>query len=159
MPELFHALNASYRLVRAGGLAALLASAGAIVLPAKAQDANGAKPASTEPAPKLIVATPLAGPLSQGLVVIPYQVENIRILPVFGKVAAAVSPRLGHLHISVDDAPWHWLDASGEPLVLQGLPAGPHKITFDLANANHAILTSETVKLVVPEGAPGHQGH
>ncbi len=44
MPERIHALNAAYRLARAGGLAALLAAAAAsIAAPAKAQDANGGK--------------------------------------------------------------------------------------------------------------------
>jgi hypothetical protein len=44
MPELIHALNATYRLASAGGLAALLASAivTVIAMPAKAQDTNGA---------------------------------------------------------------------------------------------------------------------
>jgi hypothetical protein len=35
-----------------------------------------------------------------------------------------VTPRIGHLHIVVDDAPWHWADASGEPLILNGFPRG-----------------------------------
>jgi hypothetical protein len=160
MPELTRSLNTAYRLARAGGLATLLAAAAAIAVPAKAQEANGAKPAGAEPAPKLIVAAPLAGPLSKGLVVLPYRAENIRLLAVYGAAAAQVTPRLGHLHISVDDSPWHWIEASGEPLVLQGLPAGPHKITFELANAAHAVLLTETVKLLIPEGgAAVHQGH
>jgi hypothetical protein len=28
-----------------------------------------------------------------------------------------VSPRVGHIHVTVDDAPWHWADGSGEPLI------------------------------------------
>ena len=34
----------------------------------------------------------------------------MRIVPVFGKGALDVSPRIGHVHISVDDAPWHFVD-------------------------------------------------
>ena len=68
--------------------------------------------------------------------VIQYRAENLRIVPVFGAAALAVSPRIGHIHVTVDDAPWHWLDASGEPLVLTGLSAGPHKILIELVNAS-----------------------
>ena len=34
--------------------------------------------------------------------------------PVFGKGALDVSPRLGHVHIAVDDAAWHFVQASGQ---------------------------------------------
>ena len=37
-----------------------------------------------EPPPKLIVDPPLPGPLARGAVLIPYRVENFRILPVLG---------------------------------------------------------------------------
>jgi hypothetical protein len=37
-----------------------------------------------EPAPKLVVEPPLPGPLARGAVLIPYRVENLRILPVLG---------------------------------------------------------------------------
>ena len=33
--------------------------------------------------------------------------------------------------MTVDDAPWLWADASGEPVVLNGLSPGPHKIRLD----------------------------
>ena len=65
-----------------------------------------------EPAPKLIVDPPLPGPLAKGVVWIQWRVENVRILPVFGKGALNVSPRVGHLHVHVDDLPWWWADAS-----------------------------------------------
>jgi hypothetical protein len=55
-----------------------------------------------ESAPKLIVDPPLPGPLARGAVLIPYQVENFRIVPVLGAGAADVSPRVGHLPIIVD---------------------------------------------------------
>jgi Family of unknown function (DUF6130) len=82
----------------------------------------------TEPAAKIVIDAPLAEPLaSRGVVVIPYCAENMRIAPVFGSGALGVSPRVGHIHVTVDDAPWRWADASGTPLILQGLPPGPHK--------------------------------
>jgi hypothetical protein len=60
-------------------------------------------PIDNEPPPRLIVELPLPGPLAQGVVFIPYRVENLRILPVAGPAARNVSPRVGHLHITVDD--------------------------------------------------------
>jgi hypothetical protein len=77
----------------------------------------------TEPAAKLVIDAPLAEPLaSRGVVVISYCAENMRIAPVFGAGAFTVSPRVGHIHVTVDDASWHWADASGTPLILRGLP-------------------------------------
>jgi hypothetical protein len=107
----------------------------------------------TEPQPpaKIIVDPPLAEPLAHGQVFIQYRAENLRIVPVFGPNALDVSPRIGHIHVTVDDAPWHWADASGEPLILVGLPAGPHKVQIILANANHQPLDRATVEFVVPE--------
>ena len=67
-------------------------------------------PIDDEPAPTLIVEPPLPGPLAQGVAFIPYRVENLRILPVGGPAARNLSPRVGHLHITVDDLPWQWAD-------------------------------------------------
>jgi len=43
---------------------------------------------ANEPAPGLVVDAPLPGPLARGAVLIPYRVENVRILPVLGADAA-----------------------------------------------------------------------
>ena len=76
-----------------------------------------------EPAAKIVIDAPLAEPLaSRGVVIIAYCAENMRIAPVFGSGALAVSPRVGHIHVAVDEAPWHWADASGTPLILRGCP-------------------------------------
>jgi hypothetical protein len=113
-----------------------------------------------QPPAKIIVDPPLAEPLSRGQVFIQYRAENLRIVPVFGPNALDVSPRIGHIHVIVDDAPWHWADTSGEPLILVGLPAGPHKVQIILANANHQPLDRATVEFVVPEtnAAKSHHG-
>ena len=68
-------------------------------------------------------ALPLAEPLaSRGVVIIQYGTENLHIVPVFGPNALAVSPRVGHIHVRVDDTSWVWADASGNPIILMGLP-------------------------------------
>jgi len=70
---------------------------------------------------------------------------------VFGPTTLAVSPHIGHLHVTVDDMPWHWADASGVPLIIQGLPPGPHRLLVELADANHHILDQCTVEFVIPD--------
>lgn len=103
-------------------------------------------PIESEPAPRLIVEPPLPGPLARGAALIPYRVENLRILPVLGAGALNVSPRVGHLHVTVDDLPWHWGDFSGDnTIVVVGLPPGQHKVLIELANPEHHILTGQTV--------------
>jgi uncharacterized protein DUF6130 len=106
---------------------------------------------ATEPAAKLVVDAPLAEPLaSRGVVVIPYCAENMRISPVFGPGALTVSPRVGHIHVTIDAAPWLWADASGTPIILQGLPPGPHTVLIELVNANHEVVDKGTVRFDVP---------
>lgn len=122
-----------------------------------ARDICGPSPliaVENEAAPKLIVDLPLPEPLSRGKVFIQYRTENLRVLPVFGKGALDVSPRIGHLHITVDDAPWHFVDSSGETVILVGLEPGPHKVLFELADPTHRVITSETVTFTVPDERP-----
>jgi hypothetical protein len=114
----------------------------------------------TEPPAKLIIDPPLPGPLaSRGVVIIQYCAQNLHIAPVFGPDAVAVSPRVGHVHVRLDDAPWVWADASGNPVILMGLPPGPHKVLLELEDANHHTLDKGTVTFVVPEkiAAEKHQ--
>jgi hypothetical protein len=103
-----------------------------------------------EAPPKLIVDPPLAEQLAKGLVFIQYATENLRVVPVFGKGALDVSPRIGHVHITVDDAPWHFVDASGETVIVVGLPPGPHKVLFELADPTHHVIDSKTVSFDIP---------
>ena len=108
-------------------------------------------PLASEPPAKIIVNAPLADALVRGLVVIQYRTENLRIVPVFGPGAVNVSPRIGHLHITVDDGPWQRVDASGEPLIVQGLSPGPHRVLLELADPMHRVIDHAVVDLVIPE--------
>jgi hypothetical protein len=108
-----------------------------------------------EPAPKLIVDPPLPGPLARGAVLIQYRLENFRILPVLGAAAVSVSPRAGHLHVTVDDLPWRWGDFSNtNTIVVVGLPPGEHKILIELSDPEHRIFTGQTVTFTVPGTKP-----
>jgi len=130
-----------------------------------AKEIRGASPYAAikdEPAPKLFVDPPLPDLLDHGVVWIQWRVENVNIVPVFGKGALNVSPRVGHLHISVDDLPWLWADASNINTVdLAGMPPGPHKVHIELVNANHEVFPgqSKTVTFTVPKGASHSQFH
>src|SRR3954468_11695897 len=103
-------------------------------------------PVDNEPMPRLTVEAPLPGPLAEGVVVIPYRVENVRILPVAGPAARNLSPRVGHLHITVDDLPWLWADfGQSNSIVLAGMPRGPHKVLIQLGGAEGTVFPSQTV--------------
>ena len=108
--------------------------------------------------PKIVIDPPLAEPLaSRGVVIIQYCAENLHIVPVFGANAVAVSPRVGHIHVALDEATWVWADASGNPIILQGLSSGPHKVRIDLVDANHRPLDKRSITFVVPEKTAAEQ--
>jgi hypothetical protein len=124
-----------------------------------AREVRGApavEPLRNEAPAKIVVDPPLAEPLSHGRVVIQYRTENLHIAPVFGPAALAVSPRVGHLHVTVDDASWVWAELSGEPVILGGLAPGTHKVRLQLENANHELLDQGSVKFTVPASAAPH---
>ena len=147
---------------------ASLLSVAAVVLYAtaalaqSARDGCGPTPVipltSEEPPAKIVTYPPLAEPLaSRGVAIIQYCVQNLHLVPVFGPNALAVSPRVGHLHVTVDDSSWVWADASGNPIILMSLPPGPHKVLIELSDANHRILDKALVTFVVPEKNPAEK--
>lgn len=107
-------------------------------------------PIEQEAPARLIVDPPLADQLALGRVFIQYRAENLRVVPVFGKGALDVSPRIGHVHITVDDLPWHFIDASGETIVVVGLQVGEHKVLIELADPTHNVIDRATVTFMVP---------
>ncbi len=104
----------------------------------------------SEPPARISVAAPLADALARGLAVIPYSTENIRIVPVYGSAALCVVPRVGHVHVTVDDSPWHWVDASGEAIIVQGLVTGEHRILIELADPTHRVIDRGVVTFQIP---------
>jgi hypothetical protein len=122
-----------------------------------AREVRGASPyvaIENEPAPKLFVDPPLPEGLPLGVFWAQYRVENLRIVPVFEKGALQTSPRVGHLHITVDDLPWWWADASDNNTVdIAGLPPGQHKVKIELVNPNHEVFPGpvKTVTFTIPK--------
>jgi hypothetical protein len=125
-----------------------------------AQDVRGRTPfipIGQEPPAQLIVDPPNPLALSVGVVLIQYRAENVHIVPVFGPAALNIFPRVGHLHINVDDVAWHWADASDTGTIdVKDLPPGQHKVRIDLVDGNHQLFPgqSKTVTFTVPETAP-----
>ena len=151
-------LVTALRAIFAVGVIALALEA--VSAPAQtAKDVKGATPLVAipdEPPVKLIVDPPIPEQLALGRVFIQYRTENLRVMPVFGKAALAVSPRIGHMHYYVDDQSWPVVDTSGETIALVGLSPGPHKVRLELADATHKPIpgASQTVEFTVP-AAPG----
>jgi len=108
-------------------------------------------PIDNEPAPRLIVEPPLPGPLARGVVFIPYRVDNLRILPVGGAAARNVSPRIRHLHITVDGLPWPWADyGQSNTIILVGMPPGQHKVLIEVVDPEVNVFTAQTVTFTSP---------
>ena len=132
---------------------AAVAAAALFATGAPAQNATSlVVPAENEPAPSLIVGQPLPGPLaSSNVAFIPYRVENLRILPVGGPGAKGLSPRVGHLHITLDDLPWSWADyGQSDTIILINLPRGEHKLRIEVTDADGGVLTAQTVTFQSP---------
>ena len=146
------------RTIAAAALVAGLVTTGVVpgAFAQSAREIRGPSPynaVENEPAAKLVVDPPVPERLARGVVQIQYRAENVRILPVFGAPALDVSPRLGHLHVTVDDLPWHWADASDSNTIdVVGLPPGPHKMLVELVDANHRVFPGQaaTVTFTVP---------
>jgi hypothetical protein len=119
--------------------------------PQSARDIRGASPyieIPNERAAKLIVDPPVSEALAQGIFWAQYRVENVHIVPVFGAGAVSASPRVGHLHVIVDDLPWWWADASDNNTIdIAGLPPGQHKVKIQLVDANHNFFPGQVVTL------------
>lgn len=129
----------------------LVAAAASTLLVGSALGQSFVVPIDNEPAPKLIVQPPLPGPLARGVVYIPYQVENLRILPLGGSTASKVSPRVGHLHITVDDLPWFLADyGQSNTIILGGMPRGQHKVLIEVVDPEGKVFTGQTVTFYAP---------
>ena len=110
-----------------------------------------ASPMAAQPAPRMEVTPPVPGPLAKGVAVIPFHVENLKLMPIYGEAAQAVVPRIGHLHITVDGQSWHWVQASDEPLVIQGLATGSHVVLLELADPTHKVIDAKSVSFEIAE--------
>src|SRR5258705_1917787 len=140
--------NVAGNVGRVGAVIAIAIALGALSAAAQtAKEVKGATPlvaVPNEATPKLVVDPPIPEQLAQGRVFIQYRTENLRILPVFGNAAVAVSPRLGHLHYYVDDQSWPIVATSAETVVLGGPQPGPHKGPLELGDPTNKASAGAT---------------
>lgn len=105
---------------------------------------------ASEPAPQLILDPPLPSSLANGVVLIKFKIVNLKIVPVYGNSATRVVPRIGHLHVTVDDADWFWVHATDEPIYYGFLKPGRHRILVELARPNHTVIEAQRLEFDVP---------
>jgi hypothetical protein len=145
------------KLTKTLAIAVAIALLTACALAQSAQEVRGRTPfipIGNEPPAQLIVDPPNPQALAVGVVLIQYRAENVHIVPVFGPAALKIFPRVGHLHINVDDLPWHWADASDTGTIdIKDLPPGQHMVRIDLVDGNHQLFPgqSKTVTFIVPD--------
>ena len=77
-------------------------------------------------------------------VVIQYRAEDLRIATGFGPAVQAVEPCIGRLHVTADDAGWHWVDGSGEQFMIQGPDAYSFLFHIGLVDPTHRGIDSQT---------------
>ena len=136
---------------------ALAAAVACIAFAGGASAQSTVVPIDKEPPPRLIAALPLPGPLAQNVVYIPYRVDNLRILHLGGPAARNVSPRVGHLHITVDDLRWSWADyGQTNTIILVGLPRGRHKVLIEVVGPEGNVFIEQMVTFRTP-GKPARQ--
>jgi hypothetical protein len=108
-------------------------------------------PAAAETAapPKLVIESPVDGQTQQGAIVVKFHTENITLTPAYDDDALHHVPALGHLHVYLDGASWFWIHADAGPIVIAGLPAGPHTVKIELAKPNHVVLQTQMFKVTM----------
>jgi hypothetical protein len=138
-------------------LLSLVVVAAACVDRVQARSTSPARDSTVAPGrPSLTIQSPRAGEVVQGVAVIRFRTENVSIgspfLPI-EKRGGAFPP--GHLHVTVDGAPWHWVHGTSDPVVVTPLPPGEHTVALELAGADHRPLDARTVRFsVVARTAP-----
>lgn len=111
--------------------------------------APGAMP--SEPEAQLFVEAPLPDALANGALVLPFHTEHLQIASLAAAPLPAGSPRTGHLHLALDGAAWHWVQADAGPIVMFGLSAGSHTLLVELADVNHRVLDKRSVAFTIPK--------
>ena len=113
--------------------------------------------------PSITIQSPTPGELVHGVAIIRFQVENVSIASPFQPTDERSGPLpAGHLHVTVDGAPWHWVHATADPVVITPLPPGEHTVALELAGADHRPLVARSVRFTVVAKtvlAMDHAGH
>jgi hypothetical protein len=115
---------------------------------------NAGASSQAEATPKLTLMPPRADVLKDGFVYLPFKVENMTILPLYTEIHGAdvtkLHPKIGHLHVMVDNSGWSWIHALTDPIYFGPLSKGSHTISIELVDAAHAVIEVQSIKVVVP---------
>src|SRR5215217_640395 len=66
--------------------------------------------------PSITIQSPAPDAVVQGVAIIRFQTENVSIESPFLPAEKHQGPfPAGHLHVTVDGAPWHWVHATSDP--------------------------------------------
>lgn len=108
-------------------------------------------PLTDQPAPHLSVDAPLAEPLAIGRVVIRYRAQTLGVLPVFGSQALPLSPRIGHIPVTIDGVPWP--SGGGERCAADhpGMGRGCACILIERADPTYRVIDRYSVRFVIPK--------
>ena len=100
--------------------------------------------------PTIVIDSPAPDATLRGPAIVSFRTENIRMASVFASESpdASLIPA-GHLHVKVDSAPWHWVHATADPVVITALPPGTHTVRLELADKNHRPLDVQTVTFTI----------
>ena len=113
--------------------------------------------------PSITILSPTPGQAVQGVAIIRFRTEHVRIESPFLPVEQHRGPLpAGHVHVTVDGTSWHWVHATSDPVVVTPLPPGEHTVALELAGADHRPLDARAVRFtVVARTAPAtkHAGH
>ena len=107
------------------------------------------KPLAIGP-PTLSIESPAPGAAVQGVTIVRFRAENVRMTSPFlpSERAPGTLPP-AHLHVTVDGAEWHWIHATSDPVVITPLPPGEHTVALELAGADHRPLDARSVRFTV----------
>ena len=103
--------------------------------------------------PKIIIDSPIEGQTLQPAAIIKFHTENLIIQSPFGKHAIHAWPEnIGHLYVTVDENPWHWVHSTIDPVVIIGLSPGVHRVTLEIAGPQHKPIASQSVTFTIENG-------
>lgn len=146
---------------RAPFLLSLLVAGAACVGVAQARTPSPAHVrVAADASPSLVIQSPAFGDTIRGVAIIRFLAGDVALTSPFATVTPRAPLVAAHLHVTVDGAPWHWVHASADPVVITPLSPGEHTVSLELAGADHRpLLETRTVRFTVVSRAVATTDH
>lgn len=98
--------------------------------------------------PKVMIESPQNGATVQDtaglgpVAIIKFKTDNFKIESLGKHSDMAMNDmdkmaKMGHVHVTLDNADWYWVHSSMDPIVLVGLKPGQHSVKLELVGADH----------------------